>query len=158
MTKGATAAIDACHRVGVCVEVLTYDLPRDADSYGEAVSAALGLDAQQVFKTLVLRADDRFVIAVVPVTGTCSLKAVGSALGAKRTEMARPVDAERLSGSVVGGISPLGFKVALATVIDETVVLFDRVYVSGGKRGIELGLAPDDLVALTGATLAAIAR
>jgi Cys-tRNA(Pro)/Cys-tRNA(Cys) deacylase len=158
MTKGATAAIEVCHRAGVDVEVLHYELPRDADSYGAAVSEVLGLDPQQVFKTLVVRADDRFAVAVVPVTGTCSLKALGAALGAKHIEMARPVDAERLSGSVVGGISPIGFKVALATVIDETVVLFDRVYISGGKRGVELGLAAADLVAMTGAVLAAIAR
>jgi Cys-tRNA(Pro)/Cys-tRNA(Cys) deacylase len=156
--KASTAALQACLAAGIEVEVLAYDLPRDADSYGQAVSDALRLDPHQVFKTLVLRADDRYVMAVVPATGTCSLKAVGAAIGAKHVEMAAAADAERLTGSVVGGISPLGLKQPLPMVIDETVVLFDRVYVSGGRRGLEVALAPGDLVTLTGAVVAPIAR
>jgi Cys-tRNA(Pro)/Cys-tRNA(Cys) deacylase len=101
--------------------------------------------------------DGRPVVAVVPVASTVSLKALAVAAGGKRAEMAEPAAAERLTGYVVGGISPLGQRKPLPTVIDESIVLLERVYVSGGRRGLEIGLAPDDLVRLTNAAIAAIA-
>ena len=116
----------------------------------------LGLDADQVFKTLVVVADDELVVAVVPVSCQLSMKRVAAAVGAKKAVMSEPAVAERSSGYIVGGISPIGQRKALRTVVDESVELFDTVYVSGGRRGMDVGLAPSDLVAITGATVAPI--
>ena len=154
-----TLALDALARTGVEHEVLTYEIdPALTDlGYGRAAAAALGQDAASVFKTLVAMVDGKPVVAVVPVTTSVSLKALAAAAGGKRAEMAEPAVAERLTGYVVGGISPLGQRKPLPTVIDESVVLLERMYVSGGRRGLEIGLAPDDLVRLTDAVVAAIA-
>ena len=118
----------------------------------------LGIPPEQVYKTLLAEVDGALTVAVVPVAGKLDLKALAAAVGGKRAAMADPAAAERATGYVVGGISPLGQRSALRTVVDETVVLYDTVYVSGGRRGLDVGLAPDDLVALTGATLADIAK
>ena len=154
-----TLALDALARAGVEHEVLTYEIdPALTDlGYGRAAAAALGQDAASVFKTLVAMVDGKPVVAVVPVTTSVSLKALAAAAGGKRAEMAEPSVAERFTGYVVGGISPLGQRKPLPTVIDESVVLLERMYVSGGRRGLEIGLAPDDLVRLTDAVVAAIA-
>ena len=154
-----TLALDALVRAGVEHEVLTYEIdPALTDlGYGRAAAAALGQDAASVFKTLVAMVDGKPVVAVVPVTTSVSLKALAAAAGGKRAEMAEPSVAERVTGYVVGGISPLGQRKPLPTVIDESVVLLERMYVSGGRRGLEIGLAPDDLVRLTDAVVAAIA-
>ena len=155
-----TLALDALARTGVEHEVLTYEIdPALTDlGYGRAAAAALGQDAASVFKTLVAMVDGKPVVAVVPVTTSVSLKALAAAAaGGKRAEMAEPAVAERLTGYVVGGISPLGQRKPLPTVIDESIVLLKRMYVSGGRRGLEIGLAPDDLVRLTDAVVAAIA-
>ena len=154
-----TLALDALARAGVEHEVLTYEIdPALTDlGYGRAAAAALGQDAASVFKTLVAMVDGKPVVAVVPVTTSVSLKALAVAAGGKRAEMAEPSVAERLTGYVVGGISPLGQRKPLPTVIDESIVLLERMYVSGGRRGLEIGLAPDDLVRLTDAVVAAIA-
>ena len=154
-----TLALDALARAGVEHEVLTYEIDPALTElgYGRAAAAALGQDATSVFKTLVAMVDGKPVVAVVPVTTSVSLKALAAAAGGKRAEMAEPAVAERLTGYVVGGISPLGQRKPLPTVIDESVVLLERMYVSGGRRGLEIGLAPDDLVRLTDAVVAAIA-
>ncbi len=154
-----TLALDALARAGVEHEVLTYEIDPALTElgYGRAAAAALGQDATSVFKTLVAMVDGKPVVAVVPVTTSVSLKALAVAAGGKRAEMAEPSVAERLTGYVVGGISPLGQRKPLPTVIDESVVLLERMYVSGGRRGLEIGLAPDDLVRLTDAVVAAIA-
>ena len=154
-----TLALDALVSAGVEHEVLTYEIdPALTDlGYGRAAAAALGQDAASVFKTLVAMVDGKPVVAVVPVTTSVSLKALAAAAGGKRAEMAEPSVAERVTGYVVGGISPLGQRKPLPTVIDESVVLLERMYVSGGRRGLEIGLAPDDLVRLTDAVVAAIA-
>jgi Cys-tRNA(Pro)/Cys-tRNA(Cys) deacylase len=154
-----TLALDALARAGVEHEVLTYEIdPAQAElGYGRAAAAALGQDEASVFKTLVSMVDGKPVVAVVPVVSTVSLKALAAAVGGKRAEMAEPVVAERLTGYVVGGISPLGQRKLLPTVIDESIVLLERMYVSGGRRGLEIGLAPDDLVRLTAAVVAPIA-
>ena len=115
------------------------------------------LDPDRVFKTQLADVDGRLVVAIVPVTGKLDLKRLAAAVGGKRAAMADPAVAERKTGYVVGGISPIGQKTAHPTVIDETVELWDTVYVSGGRRGLDLELAPADLVRATQATLADIA-
>jgi Cys-tRNA(Pro)/Cys-tRNA(Cys) deacylase len=111
-----------------------------------------------VFKTLVADVDGRLVVAIVPVTGRLDLGALAAAVGGKRASLADPAVAQRKTGYVVGGISPIGQKSRLKTVLDETAELFDTVFVSGGKRGFDLQLAPSDLIAVTAAAVAAIAR
>lgn len=153
MQTPATAALDAA---GVPYRTTDYEVPEGA--YGEALVEALGLDADTVGKTLVAALDDgRHVLAVVPVSTTLDLKALARAAGAKRAAMADPREAERLTGSVVGGISPLGSRRPLPVFVDELLALGDEVHVSGGRRGLELTLAPDDLVRAAGATVAPIA-
>jgi Cys-tRNA(Pro)/Cys-tRNA(Cys) deacylase len=102
--------------------------------------------------------DGRLTVAVVPVTGHLDLKALADAVGGKRAAMAERADAERATGYVAGGISPLGQRTSLPAVVDETVYLYLEVYVSAGRRGLDVGLAPDDLVRLTGAVVADLAR
>jgi Cys-tRNA(Pro)/Cys-tRNA(Cys) deacylase len=130
----------------------------DAHGYGEAAVAALGADPRQVFKTLLARVDGALTVAVVPVAGMLDLKALATAIGGRKAVMAEPADAERSTGYVVGGISPLGQRKALPTVVDESALQFGTVMVSAGKRGLQVELAPADLVRLTRATTAPIGR
>jgi Cys-tRNA(Pro)/Cys-tRNA(Cys) deacylase len=118
----------------------------------------LGVEPDRVFKTLMTEADGALVVGIVPVTGRLDLKALAAAVGAKKAELADPKVAERRTGYVVGGISPLGQKTSHATVLDETAELFDTIYVSGGRRGFDIELAPADLASATSAIIAAIAR
>jgi Cys-tRNA(Pro)/Cys-tRNA(Cys) deacylase len=126
-------------------------------NFGLEAANALGLEPDRVFKTLLADVDGRLVVGIVPVTGKLDLKRLAAAVGGKRATMADPAVAERRTGYVVGGISPIGQKTAHPTVIDETAELWDTVYVSGGRRGLDLELAPADLVRATDATLADIA-
>ena len=126
-------------------------------NFGLEAATALGLDPDRVFKTLLADVDGRLVVGIVPVTGKLDLKRLAAAVGGKRATMADPAVAERKTGYVVGGISPIGQKTAHPTVIDETSELWDTVYVSGSRRGLDLELAPADLVRATNATLADIA-
>jgi Cys-tRNA(Pro)/Cys-tRNA(Cys) deacylase len=154
----ATRALAALAEAGVTHTV--HDIPAEPGDvgYARAAAAALGVDEERVFKTLVAMVDGfRAVVAVVPASGQLSLKAIAAAAGAKRAEMAQPALAERLTGYVVGGISPIGQKHQLPTFVDETAMLFDTIFVSAGRRGLDVELAPDDLLALTGGTYAAIA-
>lgn len=152
MQTPATAALD---RVGVTYRTTEYELPAEGEGYGTMLVDALGLDPDTVGKTLVATLDDgRHVVAVVPVSGSLDLKALARASGTKRAVMADPVTAERLSGSVVGGIAPLGHRRPMAVYIDELLTVVDEVHVSGGRRGLELSLAPADLVRATSATVA----
>ena len=127
-------------------------------NFGQEAADKLGLDPAQVFKTLLVDADGALVVGVVPVTGQLDLKALAATVGAKKAVMADPTLAERKTGYVVGGISPIGQKTSLTTVIDETAMLFDTVFVSGGRRGFDIELAPADLASVTGAVFAAIGR
>jgi Cys-tRNA(Pro)/Cys-tRNA(Cys) deacylase len=127
-------------------------------NYGLEAANALGLDPDRVFKTLLAEVDGRLVVGVVPVTGKLDLKALAAAVGGKRAEMADPALAERKTGYVVGGISPIGQRTLLPTVLDETAELWDTIYVSGGRRGFDIELAPADLIRATNATVADIAR
>jgi Cys-tRNA(Pro)/Cys-tRNA(Cys) deacylase len=134
-----------------------YDVSPDAPNYGALVAYAIGADPARVFKTLVTEVDGGLTVAVVPVTGELDLKALAAAAGGKRAAMADRTVAERTTGYVRGGISPLGQRKRLPTVIDSTVLEGSTVYVSAGRRGLQVQLSPDDLVRLTGATVAAIA-
>lgn len=156
-----TPAIEAVERAGVAFQLLEYAHDPAAASYGLEAAERLRLEPESVFKTLLVAVDGlpgTLAVGIVPVTAQLDLKAVAQAVGGKRAEMADPKVAERATGYVVGGISPLGQKRRLPTVIDESAILFERVYVSAGRRGLEIALTPDALMALTAGTLAAIAR
>jgi Cys-tRNA(Pro)/Cys-tRNA(Cys) deacylase len=154
-----TPAVRAAERAKVPFRVLEYTHDPAAESYGLEAARVLGLDPASVFKTLVVRTDaGRLAVALVPVSATLDLKAAAHALGARRLEMADVKEAERATGYVVGGISPLGQRKALPTVIDASAAALPTIHVSAGRRGLELALAPADLVRLCRATLAPVAR
>ncbi|MGC4762289.1 Cys-tRNA(Pro) deacylase [Micromonospora sp. DT46] len=131
-----------------------YDVSPDAPHYGALVAAALGVPPERVFKSLVAEVDGALTVAVVPVTGELDLKALAAAVGGKRAAMADRAVAERATGYVRGGISPLGQRRRLPTVLDSSALDHPTVYVSAGRRGLQLQLDPQDLVALTGAVTA----
>jgi Cys-tRNA(Pro)/Cys-tRNA(Cys) deacylase len=142
--------------------VHTYEVEPGA-SYGEAAAAALGIEPERMLKTLLAEVafsdgGSRLACAVVPASGSLDLKALAMAVGGKRAVMAEPAAAERSTGYVVGGISPLGQRSRLPTVVDETAELFDTVFVSAGRRGLSVELAPAELVRLTAAVVADVAR
>ena len=154
-----TPAVRALERAGVAFELREYPHDPRANSYGLEAAEALGIDPASVYKTLLARLDAReLVVAIVPVSTTLNLKALARAAGGKRAEMAMPEDAERATGYVVGGISPFGQKKRLRCVVDESVLVLATVHVSGGRRGLEIALAPADLVAVTGALTAPVAN
>ncbi len=157
MSSG-TPAVVALTAAGVAFSEHVYEHDSAAGSFGREAAEALGLPPEQVFKTLVVDTAAGLAVAVVPVAGQLDLKATAAALGVKRVTMADPAAAQRSSGYVVGGISPVGQKRALPTVVDESAELFEVVYVSGGRRGLDLGLSPADLMRVTGAVVADVAR
>jgi Cys-tRNA(Pro)/Cys-tRNA(Cys) deacylase len=128
-----------------------------AEGYGDEAAAALGVAPERIFKTLIASVDGRLVCGVVPVAGRLDVKALAAAVGGKRGELADPTAAARATGYVVGGISPIGQKSRLPLVLDSSAAGFATVYVSAGRRGLQVELAPDDLVAVTGGRLAPIA-
>lgn len=155
----ATPAVQVLTRANVAHTLHPYDAGHPADKgHGEAAVAALGADPRQVFKTLVARVDGVLTVAVVPVSGTLDLKALAAAVGGRRAVMADPADAQRSTGYVLGGISPLGQRKALPTVVDASAHGFATVLVSAGRRGLQVELAPADLVRLTKAHTAPIGR
>lgn len=156
--SGGTPATVALTRAAIAFTVHEYHHDPAATSYGLEAADALGLPYAQVFKTLVASVDGRLHIAVVPVDRTLDLKALAAAVGGKRAAMAQVADAERATGFVAGGISPIGQRRRLPTVIDATALEQERVYVSGGKRGLDIGLSPSDLVSVTSASVLPIAR
>ncbi len=154
-----TPAIKAARAAGIVHSVLEYAHDPAAPSYGLEAAQALELDPCSVFKTLVVETAARtWAVALVPVASQLDLKAMAAALAVRRADMARAEDAQRLTGYVVGGISPLGQKRRLPMVVDTSVLALAQVHVSAGRRGLEIALAPHDLLALTGARTAAIAR
>lgn len=158
MAKGTPATV-AAQRAGIAYALHEYAHDSSTREYGAEAVERLGLDPARVFKTLlVATSDGRHVVGVVPAASTLDLKALAAAVGAKQASMARPEDAQRLTGYVLGGISPLGQKRALPTVVDESASAHETVFVSAGRRGLEIELAPADLVRLTNATLAPIAK
>ena len=151
----ATAALTA---QGIAFTPHPYDHDPAAASFGLEAAEALGVEAGRVFKTLLADVDGTLVVGVVPVTGQLDLKSLAATVRGKRASMADPALAERKTGYVVGGISPVGQKTKLRTVVDESASAFSTIFVSGGRRGFDIELTPHDLVAVTGATVAAIAR
>lgn len=154
-----TPAINLLKQHRIAHRVLSYTHSADADSYGGEAAAALGLDPSQVFKTLLAATEKHeLLVAIVPVSGLLDLKALAEAAGCRKCEMADPAAAQRATGYLVGGISPLGQKKKHRTFVDDSARALDDVHVSAGRRGLEVALAPADLVALTHATYAPIGR
>ena len=154
----STPATVALKAAGILFTEHSYDHDPANRNFGEEAATVLGVDAERVFKTLMVDVDGRLCVAIVPVTGKLDLGALAAAVRGKRAAMADPAVAERKTGYLVGGISPIGQKTPLPTVLDETAELFDSVFVSGGRRGFDIELAPSDLVVITNAIVAAIAR
>ncbi len=153
-----TPAVVALTKAGIGHTLHEYDHDPRAASFGLEAAEALGLDPDRVFKTLLADLDGSLVVAVVPVSGKLDLKALARALGGSKAVMADSRAAERATGYVTGGISPVGQKRRHRTVVDESATAYDVVYVSAGRRGLDMGIAPADLVSVTGAILAAISR
>ena len=155
---GGTPATVALDRAGVAFTLHPYEHDPRSPSYGLEAAEALGVDPARVFKTLMATLDGRLVVGIVPVSGQLDLKALARALGGSKATMADVAGAERATGYVAGGISPIGQKRAHPTVLDESALDFQTVYVSAGRRGLDLELAPADLVAVTRAVTAPIGR
>lgn len=154
----ATPATAALSALGVAFAEHEYAHDPAQKAYGLEAASALGLDPERVFKTLMTDVDGSLTVAIVPVSGRLDLKRLAAVLGAKKAMLADAARAERQTGYIVGAISPIGQKTAVRTVLDESAELFDTVFVSGGRRGFDIELSARDLVRVTGAILAAIAR
>ena len=156
--KGAavasTPAMVSLREAGIVFAVHEYHHDPDVTAFGEEAAKALQLDPDRVFKTLVADVDGQLVVAVVPVSSQLSLKALAAAVGGKRAAMAESRAVERSTGYVLGGISPVGQRKALPTVIDDSAVEYSTVFVSGGRRGLDLELSPKDLIGVTRARTA----
>lgn len=155
---GATPAIAALRAAGVAYSEHRYDHDPAVASYGMEAAEVLGLPPEQVFKTLLCEIDGRAHVALVPVSCQLDLKHVATAVGGKKAEMMAVAAAERLTGYIAGGISPFGQKRSSPTIVDETAELYDVIYVSGGRRGFDIGVAPHDLQRVLDAVFADIAR
>ncbi|QBQ16324.1 Cys-tRNA(Pro) deacylase [Acinetobacter haemolyticus] len=138
------------HKIPFSIHEYEHDV--NAKSFGLEAAEKLNLNVEEVFKTLMVTDEKNFFIAILPVNHQLNLKKVAAAVGCKKLQMANPKDAERLTGYLVGGISPLGQKKRLKTVIDKSAQAFDEIYVSGGKRGLDIGLKPQDLASLLNAS------
>ncbi|HRY09357.1 MAG: Cys-tRNA(Pro) deacylase [Actinobacteria bacterium] len=155
--KGAsTPALVALQESGTAFAVHEYTHDPDETAFGAEAAEALRLDPERVFKTLLADVDGQLVVACVPVSGQLSLKALAAAVGSKRATMAEPKAAEKTTGYVLGGISPLGQRKRLPTIIDDTALHHSTIYVSGGRRGLDIELRPEDLISLTNARTAPI--
>ncbi|MET8948608.1 Cys-tRNA(Pro) deacylase [Streptomyces sp. NPDC004542] len=155
---GGTPATVALTAAGVEYTVHSYEHDPSHPSYGEEAAEAMGVSPERVFKTLIADVDGTLTVAVVPVAGSLDLKALATAVGGKRAAMADPAHAERTTGYVRGGISPLGQRKKLPTVLDDSAAAHPTICVSAGRRGLEVELAPTDLTKLTEAVLAPIGR
>lgn len=153
-----TPAINAAKQAGIVFRIHEYAHDPAAASYGTEAAEKLGIDAARVFKTLVADVDGKLAVGIVPVAATLNLKALAAALQGKRADMADMAAAERATGYVAGGISPLGQKKRLPTILDESALSFPTIFVSAGRRGLEIELVPADLVRLTGGRMADIGR
>ena len=155
---GGTPATVALTRAGISFTLHEYAHDPRAESFGLEAAEALGLDPVRVFKTLMATVDTRLAVAVVPVSGQLDLKALARALGGSRAAMAERAAAERATGYVAGGISPIGQKRRHLTVVDSSALAHPTVFVSGGRRGLDLELSPADLVRITDAVTAPVGR
>ncbi len=162
MSGKGSPAVEAATAAGIAFRLHEYRHDPNAESYAMEASDALGIDPAQVHKTLILSVHclprPELVVAVVPADALCDLKAAAISLGAKHADLAETKDAQRSTGYVVGGISPLGQRQQLRTVIDEDAQLWDTVFVSAGRRGLEIELSPHDLASLTKAMFASITK
>ncbi len=158
--RGSTPAVRALTAAGVPHRLHEYRHDPAVASYGLEAAQALGVEPARVYKTLVVQVDGEptLAVGVVPVDRQLDLKSLAAAIGAKRVQLAPASTAERATGYVVGGISPLGQRQRLRTVIDETATGQESVFVSAGRRGFDVELAPEDLVTITGAVVAPVAR
>ncbi len=154
----STPAFVVLHRAGVPFTSHTYLHDPRAESFGMEAAAALGADPGRVYKTLMAVVDGELCVGVVPVMGSLDLKSLADALGGKRAQMADAAQAQRATGYVIGGISPIGQKKAHRTVVDRSASQWPTIFVSGGRRGLEAEIAPADLVRVTRAVVARIAR
>ena len=154
----STPATVTLTRLGLPFATHTYAHDPSVSAYGQEAADATGVDSRRIFKTLLVDTGRTLAVGLVPVSGSLDLKGMAAALGVKKVSMAETVAAERSTGYVVGGISPLGQRRALATVIDTSATEFDTVFVSGGRRGFEIELAPADLATATRGVFAAITR
>jgi Cys-tRNA(Pro)/Cys-tRNA(Cys) deacylase len=157
-SSGGTPATVALERAGVPFTLHSYVHDPRAESFGLEAATALGLDPARVLKTLMASVDGRLAVAIVPVSGQLDLKALARALGGSKAAMADPAAAERATGYVVGGISPIGQKRPHPTVLDASAEAHPSVYVSAGRRGLDLEIAPADLVRVTSAVVHPIGR
>ena len=164
MGAQGTRAVDAAKRAGIPHTVHEYahddraSLRTGGKGYALEAVDALGIDAARVFKTIVVDVDGRLGLAIVPADAEVDLKAAADALGGRKATIAQAADAERATGYVLGGISPLGQRKRLGTVLDDSALEFGTVLVSAGRRGVDVELAPADLVRLTHASTAPISR
>ena len=158
MAGQGTAATALLTRLGIAYTVYTYDHDPRRGSYGAEAAQAMGMESGRVFKTLVADVDGALTVGVVPVAAQLDLKALAAAAGGKKAALADVAAAERATGYVAGGISPLGQRRRLPVVVDATAMEFPTVFCSGGGRGLEIELAPGDLVRAANATVASIAR
>lgn len=153
----ATRATTVLDKAGIAYVMHPYDLPdAPAETYGQAVAVAIGFESGRVFKTLVAEVDGKPTVAIVPVDRSLRLKALAAVRSGKRAAMADPADAERLTGYVTGGISPFGQRTRLPAVLDSSALDAETICVSGGRRGLQLEVAPGDLAAVLGAIVAQI--
>ena len=153
-----TPAINAAKKARIRYTIHQYSHDPAADSYGMEAADKLGVPPGQVFKTLVVSLDDALAVAVVPVAAMLSMKLFARAAGAKKADMAAAAEVERATGYVLGGVSPLGQKKRLRTMIDASAESLATLFVSAGRRGLSIELRPKDLQDLTGATFAAICQ
>jgi Cys-tRNA(Pro)/Cys-tRNA(Cys) deacylase len=156
LARAATPAIAALMKGGVPHEVVKFHHDPCQRSFGaEAVQAlaAVGIAPEQIYKTLVVAVPGGFAVAVLPASARLSLKAAAAALGLAKADMAEPAAAERATGYVVGAVSPFGQRKPLPTVVDSEALAWERVYCSAGRRGWDVGISPQDLIRLTGATI-----
>lgn len=152
-----TPAIQSLKKAGITFNTHEYSHDAQASSYGEEAATLLGVQPQQVFKTLLVSSNtNQLAVAIIPVSHQLNLKSVAKALGVKKVTMAKPQDAENATGYILGGISPLGQKKRLPFVIDESIQNFEKVYISGGRRGLKIELSPNDLIQLCHAKISRI--
>jgi Cys-tRNA(Pro)/Cys-tRNA(Cys) deacylase len=156
--SAGTPATVALTKADVPFTTHSYDHDPANGDFGTEAAEAMGVERERVFKTLLADVDGKLTVAVVPVSGSLDLKALATAVSGKKAAMADPAAAERSTGYVLGGISPLGQRKPLRTVIDASALAFPTIFCSGGRRGFEIELAPADLVRLTSAVTAPIAR
>ncbi|WGW12454.1 Cys-tRNA(Pro) deacylase [Saxibacter everestensis] len=162
MTKtrstNGTPAIRVLETAGIRFEVRAYDHDPAVRSFGTEAAAKLGVDPRRVFKTLLISVDDELVMAIIPVSAQLDLRALAAAIGGKKAVLAGVAEAERRTGYVVGGMSPFGQRRPVPAVLDNSALAFDRILISGGRRGLDVEVAPNDVVMLTDARLARVAR